>query len=135
MIPCPRAAHKLLEDVGIFFYFLQVAFAQQFGAAGIILYSDPADYAVGVNSTYEATFPNSWWLPPSGVQRGSTFIGNGDPLTPGYPAKSEYHLAFFSSKGALHLSGLIIGRVLRSLVLICSFDHSTSTSESRWSSG
>ncbi|XP_038074787.1 N-acetylated-alpha-linked acidic dipeptidase 2-like [Patiria miniata] len=60
--------------------------AEAFGAIGLILYSDPADYAVdGISSVY----PDSWWLPGSGVQRGSLYIQQGvggDPLTPGYPS-------------------------------------------------
>ncbi|XP_013387509.1 putative N-acetylated-alpha-linked acidic dipeptidase [Lingula anatina] len=61
----------------------KVRHATMFNASAVILYSDPKDYAVDPNG---AVFPNSWWLPGTGVQRGSTFIGNGDPLTPGYPA-------------------------------------------------
>ncbi|KAM9220427.1 glutamate carboxypeptidase 2 isoform 2-T2 [Dugong dugon] len=61
--------------------------AQQAGAKGVILYSDPADYFVpGVKS-----YPNGWNLPGGGVQRGNVLNlnGAGDPLTPGYPA-NEY---------------------------------------------
>ncbi|XP_007936242.1 N-acetylated-alpha-linked acidic dipeptidase 2 [Orycteropus afer afer] len=57
------------------------------GAIGIILYSDPADYAApGVQS-----YPKGWNLPGTGAQRGNVLNlnGAGDPLTPGYPAK-EY---------------------------------------------
>ena len=45
------------------------------------MYTDPAEVAVqGVEP--ENVYPNSIFLPGSGVQRGSTFIGDGDPLTP-----------------------------------------------------
>jgi len=48
-----------------------------------MIYSDPKDEApLGINTT----FPNGPFLPPTGVQRGSIFLGNGDPLTPGRPA-------------------------------------------------
>ena len=63
----------------------QVKNAATYGAIGALIYSDPADYApegTGVNDTY----PNTQWLPPTGVQRGSTFKGAGDPLTPGLPS-------------------------------------------------
>ncbi|WAR19930.1 NALD2-like protein [Mya arenaria] len=53
------------------------------GAIGIILYSDPDDITAG---DVDKVYPNDWWLPPSGAQRGSIYIGVGDPLTPGYPA-------------------------------------------------
>ncbi|KAM6158022.1 glutamate carboxypeptidase 2 isoform 2-T2 [Rhynchocyon petersi] len=61
--------------------------AQQAGAKGVILYSDPADYfAPGIEA-----YPNGWNLPGNGVQRGNilNLNGAGDPLTPGYPA-NEY---------------------------------------------
>ncbi|XP_040819991.1 putative N-acetylated-alpha-linked acidic dipeptidase isoform X1 [Ochotona curzoniae] len=61
--------------------------AQQAGAIGVILYSDPADYfAPGVEA-----YPDGWNLPGGGVQRGNVLNlnGAGDPLTPGYPA-NEY---------------------------------------------
>ncbi|XP_070577786.1 putative N-acetylated-alpha-linked acidic dipeptidase [Ptychodera flava] len=60
--------------------------AEQYGAVGLILYSDPADYAAE-----DATdvYPDSWWLPDTGAQRGNLHVSDhkGDPLTPGYPAK------------------------------------------------
>ena len=62
------------------------------GAIGIILFSDPADYTGG---DIDQVYPHDWWLPPSGAQRGTVFIGDGDPLTPGYPSISE--LSIFNS--------------------------------------
>ncbi|XP_024544851.1 probable glutamate carboxypeptidase LAMP1 [Selaginella moellendorffii] len=53
------------------------------GAAAAITYSDPFDYAGNGSQGY---YPSSQWLPPSGVQRGSLFLTNGDPLTPGWPS-------------------------------------------------
>ena len=48
---------------------------------GLVLFSDPADVAVnGTNP--ENVYPNTIFLPGTGVQRGSTFIGDGDPLSP-----------------------------------------------------
>ncbi|XP_063877913.1 glutamate carboxypeptidase 2-like [Scylla paramamosain] len=42
---------------------------------------------VALNGTApEDVYPNSWWLPGSGMQRGTTFMGDGDPLTPGWPS-------------------------------------------------
>jgi len=64
----------------------KVANAQKFGAVAVILYSDPADYSIGQNVS---VYPDSWWLPGTGVQRGTIdYSNNGDPLTPGYPATS-----------------------------------------------
>ncbi|XP_071816862.1 putative N-acetylated-alpha-linked acidic dipeptidase [Apostichopus japonicus] len=57
-------------------------FAAQFGAKGLILFSDPADYTV----LGQPVYPDGLYLPPTGSQRGSCLDGSGDPLTPGYPA-------------------------------------------------
>ena len=63
--------------------FLQVRNAELCGAAGAILYNDPADSApYGTDKVY----PEYVWLPKTGVQRGSIFKGRGDPLTPGLPS-------------------------------------------------
>ncbi|TRY80424.1 hypothetical protein TCAL_04806 [Tigriopus californicus] len=34
----------------------------------------------------EDVYPDSFWLPESGIQRGSSFLGHGDPETPGWPS-------------------------------------------------
>uniref|UniRef100_A0A452R9P2 Aminopeptidase NAALADL1 n=1 Tax=Ursus americanus TaxID=9643 RepID=A0A452R9P2_URSAM len=59
--------------------------AAKYGVAGVLVYTDPADINDGQSSANE-TFPNSWGLPPSGVERGSYFEYFGDPLTPYLPA-------------------------------------------------
>ena len=62
---------------------VQIDLAAECGAEGAILYNDPADSAPeGENKAY----PNTWWLPPSGVQRGNLRAVKGDPLTPEVPA-------------------------------------------------
>ena len=61
--------------------------AAKAGAIGLLLYSDPADSAPKGAETY----PKSWWLPTSGVQRGTLLVTDGDPLTPNYPSiKNAY---------------------------------------------
>ncbi|XP_033104015.1 N-acetylated-alpha-linked acidic dipeptidase 2-like isoform X2 [Anneissia japonica] len=64
----------------------KVQFAEAAGAIGVIFYSDPKDYA---SDDAMGAYPNAWWLPGSGAQRGTVLVGDGDPLTSGYPAK-EY---------------------------------------------
>jgi N-acetylated-alpha-linked acidic dipeptidase len=59
--------------------------AQQRGAAGLLIYSDPADdgFARG------AVYPDGPWGPASHIQRGGIaydFLAPGDPLTPGWPS-------------------------------------------------
>ncbi|CAF4531846.1 unnamed protein product, partial [Rotaria socialis] len=63
----------------------KVMHAQYFGAAGAILYNDPADYAP-FGTTPDQVYDQKWYMPPSGAQRGSAYTGNGDPLTPIYPS-------------------------------------------------
>lgn len=75
----------LLVRYGKFFRGDKVQNAQRFGAAGIILYSDPADYSTSEPDTVP-TYPGSWWLPGEGVQRGTINWRDGDPSTPMYPA-------------------------------------------------
>ena len=47
-----------------------------------IFYSEVAFEGTDPGSVY----PNDFWLPGSGVQRGSLYLGTGDPETPGYPS-------------------------------------------------
>ncbi|KAH9509164.1 Glutamate carboxypeptidase 2 [Bulinus truncatus] len=63
----------------------KVQIAQSKGAIGVILYSDPID-VTGVARGDPRVFPDTWWLPPKGVQRGTVALLDGDPLTPGYPS-------------------------------------------------
>ncbi len=59
--------------------------AQQRGAAGILIYSDPADDGYGKGKVY----PDGPWGPESHIQRGGIvydFMVPGDPLTPGWPS-------------------------------------------------
>nr|XP_009859433.1 putative N-acetylated-alpha-linked acidic dipeptidase [Ciona intestinalis] len=56
--------------------------AEQYGCAGLILYSDPANYCV----PGEGVYPDSWYLPPTGVQRGNLKLARGDPRTIDYPS-------------------------------------------------
>ncbi|KAF3822231.1 hypothetical protein GH733_007605 [Mirounga leonina] len=65
--------------------------AAKYGVAGVLVYADPADINDGLSSA-NATFPNSWHLPPSGVEQGSYFEYFGDPLTPYLPANPSSFL-------------------------------------------
>ena len=59
--------------------------AEEKGAIGLIIYSDPADDGYAQGDVY----PKGPWRPDSSAQRGSVeylFIYPGDPLTPGVPA-------------------------------------------------
>lgn len=63
----------------------KVDFAARAGAVACIIYSDPADDGF-VKGT---EFPQGPYRPPGAVQRGSVFLGEGDPLTPFYPANTD----------------------------------------------
>ncbi|MGI8306351.1 M28 family peptidase [Saccharopolyspora hattusasensis] len=62
--------------------------AEEHGAAGVILYSDPADDGF----TKGAVYPDGPWRNADSIQRGSVqyiFQYPGDPLTPGKPATPD----------------------------------------------
>jgi N-acetylated-alpha-linked acidic dipeptidase len=61
--------------------------AEKRGAAGLLIYSDPADDGAGKGAVY----PKGPWGPESHIQRGGTvydFMVPGDPLTPGWASVS-----------------------------------------------
>jgi N-acetylated-alpha-linked acidic dipeptidase len=67
---------------GINFRGVKVFLAEQRGAIGVLIYSDPHDDGYYKGDPY----PNGPWRPPTGVQRGSVqylFRYPGDPETPG----------------------------------------------------
>jgi N-acetylated-alpha-linked acidic dipeptidase len=67
---------------------LKPKLAQDHGAVGCIIYSDPANDGYSVDDTY----PNGPMRPPRGIQRGSVAdmtLYSGDPLTPGVGATSS----------------------------------------------
>ncbi|XP_068220182.1 N-acetylated-alpha-linked acidic dipeptidase 2-like [Palaemon carinicauda] len=79
------AGHIVMARYGKIFRGNKLLHAEQRGAKAIILYSDPRDVALeGVEP--KEIYPNTFWLPGSGMQRGTTFMGDGDPLTPGWPS-------------------------------------------------
>ena len=57
--------------------------AEKRGAVALLLYSDPADDGYMQGDVY----PEGPMRPPTGVQRGSVYNGQGDPSTPGYPSR------------------------------------------------
>jgi N-acetylated-alpha-linked acidic dipeptidase len=64
---------------------LKVKLAQDHGAVGALIYSDPADDGYSIDAPY----PQGAARPPQGIQRGSVMdmmIYPGDPLTPGIGA-------------------------------------------------
>src|SRR5579871_2599917 len=67
---------------------LKVKLAQEHGALGCLIYSDPADDGYGPGDPY----PVGAWRPSEGVQRGSILditLRSGDPLTPNVGATAD----------------------------------------------
>jgi N-acetylated-alpha-linked acidic dipeptidase len=78
----------LLVRYGTNFRGVKAFLAQQYGAAGILIYSDPTDdgYILG------DVWPKGPWRPDTGVQRGSVgfiFEYPGDPTTPGFASTPD----------------------------------------------
>jgi N-acetylated-alpha-linked acidic dipeptidase len=67
---------------------LKPKLAQEHGAIGCIIYSDPHEDGYAQGDAY----PQGGWRPPEGVQRGSVLdvtLYSGDPLTPGVGATKD----------------------------------------------
>uniref|UniRef100_A0A8C2WBV0 N-acetylated alpha-linked acidic dipeptidase like 1 n=1 Tax=Cyclopterus lumpus TaxID=8103 RepID=A0A8C2WBV0_CYCLU len=63
--------------------------AAPYGVIGVLVYTDPSDINDGLMSDSNETYPHSWYMPPSGVERGSFSTNYGDMLTPYLAAKEE----------------------------------------------
>ena len=50
------------------------------------MFSDPQDVASSPGGNASQVYPNSFFLPESGIQRGSTKLSMGDPLSLGWPS-------------------------------------------------
>lgn len=87
---------------------LKPKLAQEHGAVGCIIYSDPHDDGYAVDATY----PDGPARPPQGFQRGSVqdmTLYPGDPLTPGVGAtKDAKRLAIADAKTILKIPALPI---------------------------
>ncbi|EPE02785.1 pa domain-containing protein [Ophiostoma piceae UAMH 11346] len=80
----------VLARYGGIFRGLKVKRAQELGAVGVLLYSDPGDDNGITEANGYKTYPDGPARQPSSVQRGSVqflSIAPGDPTTPGYPSK------------------------------------------------
>ena len=84
---------------------LKVANAEAFGFAGALLYTDRDDDG---NSRGDV-LPKGPWRPSSGIQRGSVYNADGDPLTPGWAAKEEVaRILPEQAEGLVHIPSLPI---------------------------
>lgn len=70
--------------------------AQEFKAAGLILFPDPSKY--NPPNLHSDPYPKTWWLPSNTARTDSIlWNGAGDPLTPGYPATKGVNRLSISS--------------------------------------
>jgi N-acetylated-alpha-linked acidic dipeptidase len=79
----------VLVRYGGVFRGLKIKGAQELGAAGVLMYSDPRDDGTVTEMNGYAPYPHGPARNPTSVQRGSVqFISiyPGDPTTPGYPS-------------------------------------------------
>lgn len=79
------AGKIVLVRYGRSFRGVKTRIAEEHKAAGVLIYSDPADDGYVAGDIY----PRGPYRPPSGIQRGSIYYGSnysGDPLTPGIAA-------------------------------------------------
>ena len=68
-------------------YFLKVVFAEEHNASGVLLYSDPQQFAQdGEDSVYADTI----YLPGGAAALGTVYLYDGDPSTPFYPAIGNF---------------------------------------------
>ncbi|CAK7568077.1 MAG: hypothetical protein SEPTF4163_006058 [Sporothrix epigloea] len=84
-----KGAVALVRYGGIF-RGLKVKRAQELGAVGVLLYSDPGDDGEATEANGYEVYPDGPARQPTSVQRGSVqflSIAPGDPTTPGYPSK------------------------------------------------
>ena len=81
---------------------------QAAGAVGVIMYTDPAQVAPR-GTDPASVYPNTFFLPPSGVQRGTTFI-DADPLSPSWPSvDGAYRLTVNETSGLPQIPAQPIG--------------------------
>ncbi|CAF3463867.1 unnamed protein product [Rotaria sp. Silwood1] len=66
--------------------------AEKYGIIGVILYSDPINFAPNLIRP-GSTYPNSIYMPDMGHQRGTALVLSGDPLTKHYPSKDYMYRA------------------------------------------
>ncbi|WPK23604.1 hypothetical protein PUMCH_000845 [Australozyma saopauloensis] len=101
---------------------LKVKFAEEVGAAGVVMYSDPSEDGDHTTQNGYKMYPEGPAKQDSSVQRGSVMFlteGAGDPTTPGYAsrknAKREDPLKFIPKIPSLPVSQRDITPILKKL--------------------
>ncbi|XP_035299295.1 transferrin receptor protein 2 [Cricetulus griseus] len=105
------ARSLLLVRVGITSFAQKVAIAQEFGAQGVLVYPDPADFSQD---------PHKPGLSRHQAVYGHVHLGTGDPYTPGFPSFNQTQFPPVESSGlpsipAQPISADTADRLLRKL--------------------
>ncbi|OWK10907.1 TFR2 [Cervus elaphus hippelaphus] len=84
------AGRLLLVRLGVINFAQKVASAQDFGAQGVLIYPDPADFSQG---------PHKLSLSSHRAVYGHVHLGTGDPYTPGFPSFNQTQFPPVQSSG------------------------------------
>ncbi|XP_059549615.1 transferrin receptor protein 2 isoform X2 [Myotis daubentonii] len=102
------AGRLLLVRLGVISFAQKVASAQDFGAGGVLIYPDPADFPRG---------PHKPGLSGSRAVYGHVHLGTGDPYTPGFPSFNQTQFPPVQSSGLPSIPAQPISADVASLLL------------------
>ncbi|XP_023600272.1 transferrin receptor protein 2 [Myotis lucifugus] len=102
------AGRLLLVRLGVISFAQKVASAQDFGAGGVLLYPDPADFPQG---------PHKPGLSSNRAVYGHVHLGTGDPYTPGFPSFNQTQFPPVQSSGLPSIPAQPISADVASLLL------------------
>lgn len=102
------AGRLLLVRLGVISFAQKVASAQDFGAGGVLIYPDPADFPQG---------PHKPGLSSNRAVYGHVHLGTGDPYTPGFPSFNQTQFPPVQSSGLPSIQAQPISADIASLLL------------------
>ncbi|XP_036266546.1 transferrin receptor protein 2 isoform X1 [Pipistrellus kuhlii] len=102
------AGRLLLVRLGAISFAQKVASAQDFGAGGVLIYPDPADFPQG---------PHKPGLSGNRAVYGHVHLGTGDPYTPGFPSFNQTQFPPVQSSGLPSIPAQPISADVASLLM------------------
>nr|KAF6491240.1 transferrin receptor 2 [Molossus molossus] len=102
------AGRLLLVRLGMISFAQKVASAQDFGAGGVLIYPDPADFPQD---------PHKPGLSSNRAVYGHVHLGTGDPYTPGFPSFNQTQFPPVQSSGLPSIPAQPISADIASLLL------------------
>ncbi|EFB16436.1 hypothetical protein PANDA_017113, partial [Ailuropoda melanoleuca] len=106
--PCPYKSVFSGRRSPLDTFLLQVASAQDFGARGVLIYPDPADFSQD---------PHKLSLSSHRAVYGHVHLGTGDPYTPGFPSFNQTQFPPVQSSGLPNIPAQPISADIASLLL------------------